>query len=106
MRRDREEEREVLAHFETEAAITSVVKPLPYEARMRELNALIGTTKDRLHKAREDVNRYETELWRLVTLRTQIEMECPACRVISEEGGYTSTLGVQHTYRGGCLHAG
>jgi hypothetical protein len=32
------------------------------------------------------------------------EPACSACRKIEEQGGYTSTLGVVHTYSEGCKH--
>lgn len=35
----------------------------------------------------------------------QDDEECAACKKIAETGGYTSTLGVVHTYRGRCKHA-
>jgi hypothetical protein len=63
LRRDREAEREILAHFESEQAKEHTPHFKPFEPT------------------------------------------CEACKRIAEKGGYTSTLGVVHTYERGCRHA-
>lgn len=105
MHRDRAKEREVLGHFESLLAATQEDRKVPRAQRLKELDAMIEGCKKRIVEARDSLARNEPELWRLVKIRTQIQMECPACVMIELEGGYTSTLGVIHTYRGGCKHA-
>lgn len=54
-------------------------------------------------KEREILAHFESEQARSES-RSESDEECPACAKIRVEGGYTSTLGVVHTYTKGCQH--